>query len=68
MTTKTYIYSPKNEPNISLAGTTVNYIFNYTPTYVGIVPVYETAVAGSLQTVQSVQNFSKLTHNSTSKN
>ena len=49
MTTQTYTYTPKNEPNISFAGTTENYIYTYTPTYVGMIPVYETAVAGSLQ-------------------
>lgn len=48
MTMKTYTYKPKNEPNISFAGTTENYIFTSTPSYVGLIPVYETAVAGSL--------------------
>lgn len=55
MTTKTYTYSPKNEPNVSFAGTTENFIYISTPTctgvvprYVGMIPVYETPVAGSL--------------------
>lgn len=45
---KTYNYNPKNERNVSFAGTTENYIFTFTTSYVGIIPVYETAVAGSL--------------------
>lgn len=46
---KNYDYKPTNENNVSFAGTTENYIFTYTPSYIGMIPVYETAVAGSLQ-------------------
>ena len=45
---KNYDYNPVNENNVSFAGTTENYIFTCTPTYAGMIPVYETPVAGSL--------------------
>lgn len=53
---KNYDYKPTNENNVSFAGTTENFIYISTPTYTGIVPRYvgmipdyKTAVAGSLQ-------------------
>jgi len=53
MATKTYAYKPKNEHNVSFAGTTENYIFTYTTSHAKIIPVYESAVAGSLQPLDS---------------
>ena len=45
---KNYDYAPTNENNVSFAGTTENFIYISTPTYAGMIPVYETPVAGSL--------------------
>ena len=46
--TEKYNYAPSKTDNISFAGTTENFIFTYTPTYVGMIPVYEMPVAGSM--------------------
>jgi hypothetical protein len=51
-----YDYVPVNENNVSFAGTTENFIFTITPTYAGMIPVYEMPVAGSLD--NSTQNSS----------
>lgn len=45
---KNYDYDPVNENNVSFAGTTENFIYTVTPTYAGVIPVYEMPVAGSL--------------------